>query len=248
MCHIRDGDVFLKEFVIKFKLRDNISFLLNREGWTLSTLSKKSLVPYETIKKLCNAKIENPSIMNILKIAEAFDCSVDALVGRENALAEKIRRLPEHSIQIIDAVADFEERLIIKNYKNNLDKILVFVVTGKMEDRMIFDSTYFESVNVHEYKKIYGDRMFAGIKITSKVFYPAYGEGDILLLARDRYPAYGETGVFLKDGRMYIRKFYYGNPSILMPLNCIGVPIEIDNMKEWTIFGYVLTVVRQKME
>jgi hypothetical protein len=186
--------------------------------------------------------------MNILKIAEAFDCSVDALVGRENALAEKIRRLPEHSIQIIDAVADFEERLIIKNYKNNLDKILVFVVTGKMEDRMIFDSTYFESVNVHEYKKIYGDRMFAGIKITSKVFYPAYGEGDILLLARDRYPAYGETGVFLKDGRMYIRKFYYGNPSILMPLNCIGVPIEIDNMKEWTIFGYVLTVVRQKME
>jgi transcriptional regulator with XRE-family HTH domain len=248
MCHKRDGDVFLKEFVIKFKLRDNISFLLNREGWTLSTLSKKSLVPYETIKKLCNAKIENPSIMNILKIAEAFDCSVDALVGRENALAEKIRRLPEHSIQIIDAVADFEERLIIKNYKNNLDKILVFVVTGKMEDRMIFDSTYFESVNVHEYKKIYGDRMFAGIKITSKVFYPAYGEGDILLLARDRYPAYGETGVFLKDGRMYIRKFYYGNPSILMPLNCIGVPIEIDNMKEWTIFGYVLTVVRQKME
>ncbi|MCI1931027.1 MAG: XRE family transcriptional regulator [Clostridia bacterium] len=238
----------MKEFVIKFKLRDNISFLLNREGWTLSTLSKKSLVPYETIKKLCNAKIENPSIMNILKIAEAFDCSVDALVGRENALAEKIRRLPEHSIQIIDAVADFEERLIIKNYKNNLDKILVFVVTGKMEDRMIFDSTYFESVNVHEYKKIYGDRMFAGIKITSKVFYPAYGEGDILLLARDRYPAYGETGVFLKDGRMYIRKFYYGNPSILMPLNCIGVPIEIDNMKEWTIFGYVLTVVRQKME
>ncbi|MCI1959766.1 MAG: helix-turn-helix domain-containing protein, partial [Clostridia bacterium] len=84
----------MKEFVIKFKLRDNISFLLNREGWTLSTLSKKSLVPYETIKKLCNAKIENPSIMNILKIAEAFDCSVDALVGRENALAEKIRRLP----------------------------------------------------------------------------------------------------------------------------------------------------------
>ncbi|HJC58680.1 MAG TPA: helix-turn-helix transcriptional regulator [Candidatus Eisenbergiella intestinipullorum] len=62
-----------------------ISAQLSRHNWSLRTLSDRSSVPYETIKKVANAKIKNPSLKNILKIAEAFGCSIDYLAGRQDA-------------------------------------------------------------------------------------------------------------------------------------------------------------------
>lgn len=62
-----------------------ISTQLSRHNWSLKTLSSKSTVPYETIKKVANGKIGNPSLKNILKIAEAFDCSIDYLAGRQDS-------------------------------------------------------------------------------------------------------------------------------------------------------------------
>ena len=59
-----------------------ISTQLSRHNWSLKTLSDRSTVPYETIKKVANGKIRNPSLKNIFKIAEAFDCSIDYLAGR----------------------------------------------------------------------------------------------------------------------------------------------------------------------
>ena len=54
-------------------------------NWSLKTLSDRSTVPYETIKKVANGKIRNPSLKNIFKIAEAFDCSIDYLAGRQDS-------------------------------------------------------------------------------------------------------------------------------------------------------------------
>ena len=62
-----------------------ISTQLSRHNWSLKTLSDRSTVPYETIKKVANGKIRNPSLKNIFKIAEAFDCSIDYLAGRQDS-------------------------------------------------------------------------------------------------------------------------------------------------------------------
>ncbi|HJA93477.1 MAG TPA: helix-turn-helix transcriptional regulator [Candidatus Eisenbergiella merdipullorum] len=64
-----------------------ISTQLSRHNWTLKTLSDRSSVPYETIKKVANGKIRNPSLKNIFKIAEAFNCSIDYLAGRQDSFS-----------------------------------------------------------------------------------------------------------------------------------------------------------------
>ena len=35
--------------------------------------------------QLSNTRIRNPSLKNIFKIAEAFDCSIDYLAGRQDS-------------------------------------------------------------------------------------------------------------------------------------------------------------------
>lgn len=63
------------------KLAERISRQLFTHNWSLKMLSDKSGVPYETLKKISNAKIENPSLRSAVKIAAAFDCSLDYLTG-----------------------------------------------------------------------------------------------------------------------------------------------------------------------
>ena len=66
-------------------LAERISHQLFTHNWSLKMLSDKSGVPYETLKKISNAKIENPSLRSIAKIAVAFGCSLDYLAGLSNA-------------------------------------------------------------------------------------------------------------------------------------------------------------------
>ena len=65
-------------------ISERISTQLSRHNWSLKTLSDQSSVPYETLKKVANGKIRNPSLKNILRIAEAFGCSIDYLAGRQD--------------------------------------------------------------------------------------------------------------------------------------------------------------------
>ena len=86
MCHVRHISLMsqgsLSPRQQAYFLRNSLDRLLNRHSWTLKELSDRSGVPYETVKKLANAKISRPSLYSLTLIAEAFSCSLDELAGR----------------------------------------------------------------------------------------------------------------------------------------------------------------------
>ncbi|MDN3030348.1 MAG: helix-turn-helix transcriptional regulator [Candidatus Tisiphia sp.] len=47
-------------------------------------LAYKTDIPYSTISKIINAVRDNPELINILKIANYFKCSMDEIVGRDD--------------------------------------------------------------------------------------------------------------------------------------------------------------------
>ena len=61
-------------------ITNRIYYLLEQNQWSVKTLSDKSNIPYETLKKLLSRKTENTSFHNIMKIALAFKCNLDYLV------------------------------------------------------------------------------------------------------------------------------------------------------------------------
>lgn len=79
-----------RTFTLANKLAERISRQLFTHNWSLKMLSDKSGVPYETLKKISNAKIENPSLRSAVKIAAAFGCSLDYLSGFSDS--EKINK------------------------------------------------------------------------------------------------------------------------------------------------------------
>ena len=63
----------------------------------MKTLADKADLPYETVKHLMAGKIGRPSFISILKIANALECSLDDLAGRNNPALEALRRLADHA-------------------------------------------------------------------------------------------------------------------------------------------------------
>lgn len=56
----------------------------------MKTLADKADLPYETVKHLMAGKIGRPSFISILKIANALECSLDDLAGRNNPALEAL--------------------------------------------------------------------------------------------------------------------------------------------------------------
>lgn len=231
--------------LLKNRLQNSLNRNLSQKGWTLKTLSDRSGVPYETLKKLANAKIDNPSLQSVVKVAHAFDCSLDSLFLSESDLAYKLHSLSARSLEFVEAITDLELALMHREKEMGQCLLPIVIPTGMMEDGMIYDSLCTEYLDATPYLSQFGTHLMCAIKITDNSFYPTYLEGDLLLLARDRLPRYGTTCVILHHRQLYIRKFISGSPPKLASLNHPDDCILIGDPSDFTLLGCVLTVVRQ---
>ncbi len=231
--------------LLKYRLQNSMNQKLCQKGWTLKTLSDKSGVPYETLKKLANAKVDNPSLQSVIKIAQAFGCSLDSLLTTESALINKLQSLSLRSRKFIEAIADFELALTVDDKTSSRCLLPVVVPTGTLKDGMIFDTLSTEYIDVTPYLCQFGPQIMCVLKVTTDSFSPIYLKGDLLLISRDKLPRYGTVCVFLHHNQLYIRKYIPGNPPTLEPVNRIGASLSMDDPDNWTLFGCVLTMIRQ---
>lgn len=225
-------------------LKNRIDNYLTKNDCSLRNLADDADIPYDTLKKLANAKIENPSLTNLLKLSRTFHCSIDYLIGRENQFSEKFSKLPRRAATLIEALVDLETSLTFTPVNSSHEYIPLFIPTGNLSDGMHVDSSQVEVIDIAPYRSIYGEKLMCGLQITNNSMYPVYSEGDILLLGRDRQPLYGETVIYLQGSRIFIRILKSGIPPKLFPVNGIGQPVILKNPEEWQILGYVLTLYR----
>lgn len=226
-------------------LLNNINNFLSKNNWTIKNLSDFSNIPYESIKKLINGKVDNPSTYTICKIADALGCSIDFLLGRQNISNTVSKNLPLRAFTLLEEIANFETHLAINNQKHNSLNIPVFVPTGRMNDGFIFDSSTIEYIDISNVYSDLNDIAMCGVKITSSYLAPTYLYNDVLLVARDRYPYPEEIGIFLVNGRCYIRKYMSGKVCSLESINGNDESIIMKNIDDFHFFGRVLTTIRR---
>ena len=66
-------------------LSKKIKELRNKAGWSQQKLAEKAGVSYNTVTKIEQGAATMPTIQTMIKIADAFGVSLDALVGRQVA-------------------------------------------------------------------------------------------------------------------------------------------------------------------
>jgi len=138
----------------KQHLIDNINRAMYDNGWNLRILSEKADIPYESLKKLMNSKINNPSLSSLLRISLALDCSIDTLLGLScnnvSPLLSDVSyfELPPRAIELMKEIAKFETQLARQNNANETHYIPVIIPTGNLYDGMLFDSFYIQKTDI----------------------------------------------------------------------------------------------------
>ena len=239
----------LEVLYFKNTIVGTINALMYEKGWTIKKLSDRSELPYDSVKKLVGGKINNPTIYSLIKICTALNCSLDSLVSWESVFHLNFHSFPQRTLTLLREMANFEMYLSINNQQEGTKNISVLVPTGVLKDGMIFDSTYYDSVDISEYMDDFGESIICGFKITGIALHPTYLQNDILLIARDRYPHNGENGIFIINKRVYIRTYTFTSDGkstkhTLLPVNGIGSPIVIDDINTIHFFGRIVTIVR----
>lgn len=226
-------------------LLNGINKHLALHHWSLRQLSSRSDIPYDSLKKLANGKIRNPSLHSALLLASAFHCSLDSLLFDIPSFLSSLRSLPPHSLALIRSLIDLERSLSFPPHPHS--RITLFIPSSSLSG-MSLDMPHIRTLDACRYRKRYGDRLMCAIQITVRDYHPVFMLGDIVLVARDRRPVAAETAVFLVHGKIRIGRYREGNVPRLDPVNGIGVPVFLDDPDAFVFFGYILTVYRQMEE
>lgn len=227
-------------------LSERMVQLMNERGWTLQIVADKSNLPLETVRNIRYAKTPDPKVSTVKAIADAFGITVNCLMGQcshtpqERVLLQNYRACGKHGKAIIELIAKYEAGAI-KNEREGTERHMIpcIVPQGDIRQGIIYDLC--ETVEI---ETTVADAYIA-IQMNNNDLAPIYCKDDILLI-ENRFPRHGEKAVFLRNDRMYIRKFIEESNSYrLQCLHMQGKDIVLKRMDEIEYIGTCIGVVRE---
>lgn len=226
-------------------LRERFITLLAEKDWSLEYFSEISGVPFETAKNIKLGKTTNPRLDTIEKMAEAFNISINCMIGKcshtpeERALLRNYRSCGNHGKSIIQLISKYEATSA-KGDREAKDKhkIPCLMPKGDIRKGIIYDTC--ETVEIETSIP----EAFVGIMMTNNDLLPMYCKDDILLF-ENRFPSDGEYAAFYKTDRAYIRKFIEEDKQYrLKCLHSQGEDIVLKRMNEIEYIGTCCGVIR----
>ena len=225
-------------------MRERLKDLMLQKNWTLQQLAEISDLPIETVRNVYYGKTVDPKISTVMKLANAFDISVNCLMGqcphtsKERTILQHYRSCGPHGKSLIEFIAKYEAGAV-KNERNAVDKhkIPCLIPHGDTSKGIVYETcgTTEVSTAVQE--------AFIAIQLTNNGFAPVYCKGDILLF-ENRFPSHGERAAFFQNGRAYIREYLEENKGYrLRCLHNKGEDILLKRMDEIEYIGTCVGVI-----
>lgn len=238
----------------RFDLAEKFAINLEKErlriGFTQAEMAQKLDLSLSTYKFIVSGRTQKIDVYTLVKLYELtgkFACEFLGIEDRKTTIVSKLNELSSQQLMFVHSVVELE-RVFKVEHSDYEDYVTLFIPTGDFQDGMIYDSTHVDKVNVADYRPKFGERIHYALEITSDHLAPVYHDGDVLLITKEPIRD-GDVGLFMNkdDGRLYVRKYRKGNPTILEPINDYGFEFEVcdlEDKKKWVKFGKVLTKMR----
>ncbi len=227
-------------------LSKRLKEILNEKKISLEYYAQLSGVPMETLRNIYYGRTSNPNIKTVMAMAEALDMTINSLLGVENTSNNEERKLinyyrncGKHGKNVILNIAKYESN-VIKDTQESLRQHKVICLKSEND---IFTGMLFDVDNPYE---IYTNKREAYMAFETSVndASPTYCKGDIVLI-ENRFPVSGEHGVFLKDDKIFIKKFVEQKEGYcLIPIHRIGNEIYFKKMDSIECLGAVCGLIR----
>lgn len=229
--------------------RKNIFHLMEFHDLSIRELSEKADMSFETLKSFLYGDSKDCKLSTAVKIAKAFNISIDELVGAEtlNAYtAESIaicRKLPDYVVYLIRSFIRHQYKIHSKFDENSIN---IPVYIPQCQNGYLQTTNITETVCIDHLTDGLKSRICLGLKIPCEHYEPFYMPDEIILLAADRDGQHNERCVVSYKGHFFLTKkvFYIENGQkkfkyvSLMDENRVILPSDIDEKMGYVV-GYL---------
>ena len=115
--------------------------LRDAKGWTNQKLADESGAPLSTVIRICNGQTDNPTILQVEKLANALGCSIDELAGIKQV--EQKFNPDDNLIQLYKDIIRTKDKYI-RLLAGALIAIVVILLIMLFLDMFILDVGYFK--------------------------------------------------------------------------------------------------------
>jgi len=197
--------------------RKNIDILMEKHEYTIKETAEIADISYDTLKTfLYDKEAKDCRLSTAVKLAQAFDVSIDELVGAETISKQGIknmqiyRSLPDGSKHFIDWHLQNQKFIREKHDGKRIINVMQTVCANTGNLKMTND---YEILNIEHIGDDLFHKVFLGIRIPCLHYLPHYTQGDVLLLANDRDAMHGEYTVVEVNGNIVITNRVIENGS-----------------------------------
>lgn len=193
--------------------RKNIFQLMDENNLSLRELSETADMSFETLKSFLYGNSKDCKLSTAVKIAKAFNLSIDELVGAEtmNSLTKEsfalCRQMPDYVVYLIRSFIRHQYKLHCHYDENSIH---IPVMLPEYQEGSLQTTNVTDSICIDHLASNMKSRICLGIKIPCEHFEPFYMPDEIILLATDHNAQHNERCVIAYQENLFItRKIFY---------------------------------------
>lgn len=249
----------LDDPIILHNFGESVARLRTSKGLTQGDMAYLLGVSKQTYIRIENGSTDKINMICAIKIATIFHVPVKELCGYDmddmnlyNSMIQATDRTRRLIASILRIDAENQKR-IQPHIEGNEYMIDCLSCANNLQDGVPADRFYHKVVNISEYRtqSWYRDAD-AIIEVNSNAYTPLYHKGDRLVISC-RTPQDGDIGIFIRDGKFYMRKYVSADDYAFLEL--LTLPQDEANpffavgrndrceIEHWVKFGVVLEVI-----
>ena len=190
--------------------RKNVDMYISEKDITLREVAEIADMPFDTLKNFLYKDSADCKLSTAVKLARAFNVSVDELIGAEtiNEVSREsiaiCRNLPDNALYLIRWYIRYIDSL---NKKNEPHRRYVSVMELECNHNgNLKITTNYRHIDITEICEEYRSKVFFGITMPCEHYMPTYSPYDILLIANDRNAQGKENSLLRIDKNLYIAR------------------------------------------
>ncbi len=239
----------------------NLIRLRQSRGIGRKELAEMLGIPYTTLRNY-ETETREPGHKILMQLAEIFSVSVDSLIGftqkektalisdAERRHIQKYRTLDGYGKEMVDAALSIEYKrcaALREDHENENDNLLYIpypysqVAASEGSGAFLDDGAGNERelpVKLNSSTR----KADAALKVVGRSMEPDIHDGDLVLVRRQPEVEIGEIGIFIIDGRGYIKR--RGEGGVLESLNSSIPDVQIQELQSCTCWGKYIDVLK----
>lgn len=248
----------LDDPIILHNFGESVARLRTSKGLTQGDMAYLLGISKQTYIRIENVSTGKINMICAIKIATIFHVPVKELCGYDmddmnlyNSMIQATDRTRRLIASILRIDAENQKR-IQPHIEGNEYMIDCLSCANNLQDGVPADRFYHKMVNISEYRtqSWYRDADVI-IEVNSNSYVPLYHNGDKLVISC-RTPQDGDIGIFIRDGKFYLRKYVSADNYAFLELlthddssNPFFALRKNDRveLEHWVKFGVVLEVI-----